>query len=150
MAWEGIHLGRSTFQSSAFHIWLPSLSKLVTSPGIYLEETYMPWRKPGNRRISNPIPFPADGYAGQPPTLPDDEIADPSVPILPAVSLSAKFDRVSWSTTPTITSPSAGSVRLSRRMLVLFSDPYALPDGLIASLQWLGPVSYTHLRAHET
>ena len=98
----------------------------------------MPWRKPGNQQISSPIPFPTDGYAGQPPTLPDDETADPSVPIPPAASLSAEFDRVSWSTTPTITSPNAKSMRLSRRMLVLFSDPCALPDELIASSQWLG------------
>ena len=78
-AWEDIHLGRSTFRSSSFHIWLPSLSKLVTSSGVYLKETCMPWRKPGDRQVSSPIPFPADGDTVQSPTLPDDEIADPSV-----------------------------------------------------------------------
>ena len=39
---------------------------------------------------------------------------------------------------PTITSPNAGSARLSRRVLVLFSGPYSRPDGLIAFLQRLG------------
>ena len=138
MAWEGIHLGRSTSQPGAFHIWLPSLSKLVTSSEVYLEETYMPWRKPGDRQVSDPVPLPADGDAGQPPTLPDIEAPDLSQPQPPSGSLSAEFDRVNRTKAPFITNPSATSAKLSRRVLVLFSGPYARPDGLIAFLRKMG------------
>ena len=34
--------------------------------------------------------------------------------------------------------PRIGAARLSRRVLILFSGPYARPDGLVAFLQRLG------------
>ena len=97
----------------------------------------MPWRKPGDRQVSSPIPVPADGDAEQPPTLPDTDSSDLSQHPAPAGSLSAELDRVNRANTPTITTPSARSAKLSRRVLVLFSGPYARPDGLIAFLRRL-------------
>ena len=69
-AWEGMLLGRSTAQPGAFQIWLPLQHKVVSSSECYMQETYMPWRKPGDRYVSDPVPTPADADAGQPPSLP--------------------------------------------------------------------------------
>ena len=137
-AWEGIHLGRSTSQPGSYLIWLPNLTKVVSSSDVYMEENYMPWRKAGDRQVGNPVPLPADADAGQPPTLPDDELTDIAPAAQPAGSIAAEFDRVTRSKSPSITNPNSKSARLSRRILILFSGPYSRPDGLIAFLQRLG------------
>ena len=138
MAWEGIHLGRSTAQPGSYLIWIPSLSKVVSSSDVYMDECYMPWRKAGDRHISDPIPVPADGDAGQPPTLPAAALPEASSSPQPAGSISAEFDRVARANNPTLTAPNAQSARLSRRVLILFSGPYSRPDGLIAFLLRMG------------
>ena len=138
MAWEGMHLGRSTAQPGSYLVWIPTLSKVVSSSDVYMDECYMPWRKAGDRHISDPIPVPADGDAGQPPTLPAVTLPESSASSQPAGSISAEFDRVARANNPTLSTPSAQSARLSRRVLVLFSGPYSRPDGLIAFLLRMG------------
>ena len=137
-AWEGIHIGRSTSQPGSYLVWIPSLSKVVSSSDVYMDETYMPWRKAGDRQIGDPIPLPADGDAGQPPTLPETDVTETARPTQVEGSIAAEFDRVARLRSPTISNPNAKSARLSRRILVLFSGPYSRPDGLIAFLLRLG------------
>ena len=128
-------LGRSSSQPGAFQIWLPGQLKVISTSEVYMQETYMPWRKPGDRHIGEPLPVQADADAGQPPTLPE---VDPST--LPELSdrhgsLAAEFERVTRLNNPEHSPPNAQSPRLSQRVLVLFSGPYSRPDGLISFLR---------------
>ena len=79
--------------------------------------------------------MPCDGDPQQPPTLPPDD----EQRINPAKiesNLAAEFARASHKG-PAL-APRIGAARFSRRVLVLFSGPYARPDGLVAFLQRLG------------
>ena len=137
MASMGIHMVRSTAQPGAFNIWLPNELKMVSSSEVYFDETFMPWRSPGDQRVSDPVPERVDADANQPPTIPDLGDAEPVLePSAPLNRLSAEFDRASRSEPPL--TPRIGSARLSRRVLLLFSGPYARPDGIAAFLQRLG------------
>ena len=132
-------LGRSSAQPGAFEIWIPSQLKVVSSSECYMQETYMPWRKPGDRYVSDPVPTPADADAGQPPSLPETDPSNLPEPSEKRGSLSAEFERVVRAEAPgSILPPNAHPARLSRRILVLYSGPYHRPDGLVAYLRTLG------------
>ena len=138
-AWEGMLLGRSAAQPGAYEIWLPNQHKVVSSSECYMQETYMPWRKPGDRYVSDPVPVPADADAGQPPSLPETDPANIPEPSQRRGSLSAEFERVVRSESRDgALPPNANPARLSKRVLVLYSGPYSRPDGLIAYLRTLG------------
>jgi len=79
--------------------------------------------------------LPCDGDPQQPPTLPPDD----EQRINPAKiesNLAAEFARASHKG-PAL-APRIGAARFSCRVLILFSGPYARPDGLVAFLQRLG------------
>ena len=67
---RGMHIGKSTSQPGAFDVWVPGDNKIVSSSDTYFDETFMPWRKPGDQRRSDPIPERGDADAAQPPTIP--------------------------------------------------------------------------------
>ena len=129
-ALDGINLGRSTSQPGAYNVWHPSQGKVVSASDVWFDETYMPWRAAGDRRIGDPLPVRGDGDSAQPPTLPI--VPDDHLPTGTLGSLAAEFDRVLRRNEPAM--PKAHAARLSKRVLVLFSGPYARPDGLVAEL----------------
>ena len=88
-------------------------------------------RRPAPRR---PPPLPGDGDAAQPPTLPPADERQTNSRI--ESNLAVEFARASQKG-PHL-APRIGAARLSRRVLILFSGPYARPDGLVAFLQRLG------------
>ena len=127
---EAINLGRSAAQPGAYLLWNASEHKVVSASDVWFDETYMPWRKAGDRRIGDPVPTPGDADAAQPPTLP--MIEDGQLPTGTLGTLAAEFDRVIRREEPGL--PKTSAARLSKRVLVLFSGPYARPDGLVAEL----------------
>ena len=132
----GVHMGRSTSQPGAFNVWLPHELKFVSSSEVYFDETFMPFRASGDQRVSDPVPELVDGDAGQPPTLAGSSTADAEPPPPPLNHLAAEYDQATRHAQPL--GPRLGSARLSRRVLLLFSGPYARPDGVAAFLQRLG------------
>ena len=127
---DGINLGRSNAQPGAYKIWDPAGNRILSASDVWFDETYMPWRKAGDRRIGEPLPVQGDGDSGQPPTLPI--VSKENLPIGSMGSLAAEFNRILRQGDPAM--PKAHSARLSKRVLVLFSGPYGRPDGLIAEL----------------
>ena len=132
----GMHLGRNPAQPGAFLLWVPSESKIVSTSEAYFDETCMPWRPPGDQRVSDPIPERVDADAAQPPTIPLIPIDELDAAQPPLNTLSAEYERIARAARPAM--PRVGSARLSRKVLLLFSGPYSRPDGLIPYLQRLG------------
>ena len=132
----GVHMGRSTSQPGAYDVWLPHELKFVSSSEVYFDETFMPFRPPGDQRISDPVPELVDGDATQPPTLVGSPTASAEPSPAPLNHLAAEYDRATRRDQPL--GPRLGSARLSRRVLLLFSGPYSRPDGIAAFLQRLG------------
>ncbi len=81
--------------------------------------------------MDSPIPYPVDGDADQPPTLPPSTGATPHCE--PSNAFATYFFRAARPAP--ILAPRVGVVRLSRRVLLLFSGAYTRPDGLVAYLQ---------------
>ena len=134
----GMNLGRSAAQPGAYDLWIPGESRIMTSSEAYFDETLFPWRKAGDQRVSDPVPQPGDADSAQPPTLPllsTDEL----ISVQPqAGTLAQEFQRVARAANPTSLVPKTMASQFSRKVLVLFSGPYARPDGLIAFLQRQG------------
>ena len=119
-ALDGINLGRSTSQPGAYNVWHPSQGKVVSASDVWFDETYMPWRAAGDRRIGDPLPVRGDGDSAQPPTLPI--VPDDHLPTGTLGSLAAEFDRVLRRNEPAM--PKAHAARLSKRILcLLYTSP---------------------------
>ena len=132
-----INLGRSERQPGACVIWLQAELRVVSMSDALFDESMFPWRPKGDERLEEPPPLPGDGDAAQPPTLPpaDEGHTNPSR-IESNLAVEFARDSQKW---PHLV-PRIGAARLSRRVLILFSGPYARPDGLVALayLQRLG------------
>ena len=132
-----INLGRSERQPGAYVIWLQAELRVVSMSDALFDESMFPWRPKGDERLEEPPPLPGDGDAAQPPTLPpaDEGHTNPSR-IESNLAVEFARDSQKW---PHLV-PRIGAARLSRRVLILFSGPYARPDGLVALayLQRLG------------
>ena len=130
-----INLGRSERQPGAYVIWLQAELRVVSMSDALFDESMFPWRPKGDERLEEPPPLPGDGDAAQPPTLPpaDEGHTNPSR-IESNLAVEFARDSQKW---PHLV-PRIGAARLSRRVLILFSGPYARPDGLVAFLQRLG------------
>ena len=89
---EAINLGRSSAQPGAYNLWNPNEHKIVSASDVWFDETFMPWRKAGDRRIGDPIPTPGDADAAQPPTLP--MVDAEQLPTGTLGTLAAEFDRI--------------------------------------------------------
>eukprot|EP00965_Chrysotila_dentata_P094704 3131892-Pleurochrysis_carterae.AAC.1 len=64
-----MNLGRSSRTPGAYHIWVPSEHRIVTTSEVYFSETNFPWRA----ITASPEPAPAQpscGDSAQPPGLP--------------------------------------------------------------------------------
>ena len=131
----GMNLGRSAAQPGAYDLWIPCEGRIMSSPEVYFDETLFPWRKAGDQRLSDPVPQPGDADSSQPPTIPllsTDEL----IGIQPrAGTLAQEFQRVAQAANPSTLVPRTMSSQFSRKALILFSGPYARPDGLMAFLQ---------------
>ena len=128
---EGINLGRSERQPGAYLIWVPRQLRTVSTSDATFDETMFPWRPPGQQRIDNPkIPYPVDGDADQPPTLPPSAGATSHRELSNA--LATKFLRAARPAP--ILAPRVGVARLSRRVLLLFSGAYTRAESLVAYL----------------
>ena len=130
----GINLGRSYKQPGAFEIWSPSEGRMISSSETYFDESLFPWRPAGDQRPTDPVPQPGDADESQPPSLPlmdPDALSDGAKPL---GTLAEEFRRVA-SERNAAKLPKTVSAQYSTKVLVLFSGPYARPDGLIAFLQ---------------
>ena len=78
----------------------------------------MPWRKPGDRYVSDPVPTPADADAGQPPSLPETDPSNLPAPSEQQGSLAAEFERITRADTP-------GAPLARARHAVLLHLPHA-------------------------
>ena len=57
-AWTGMNLGRAPDVPGAYHVWLPEDDRVAASSEVYFDETYMPWRPQGDRRVGDAAPTP--------------------------------------------------------------------------------------------
>ena len=134
-AWVGINLGRSAHTPGAYDVWIQSLGKTVCSSEVYFDESFMPWRAKGDQRVGEPMPalppatVESDLHSTGPPHVaPEGPTAQVERP--PADTPAEAFDRATQSDSAT--------ARRSRKVLLLFSGPYARFDGLSAFLNQLG------------
>ena len=132
---KGVNLGRSERQPGSYITWLPSELRAVSTSDALFDESLFPYRPKGDQRPEDPPPLPYDGDPQQPPTLPpgDEQRINPAKI---ESNLAAEFARASHKG-PAL-APRIGAARFSRRVLILFSGPYARPDGLVTFLQRLG------------
>eukprot|EP00965_Chrysotila_dentata_P251647 6210177-Pleurochrysis_carterae.AAC.2 len=42
-AWVGINLGRSVRSPGAYHVWVPTINRIVVTSGVYFDEQSFPW-----------------------------------------------------------------------------------------------------------
>eukprot|EP00965_Chrysotila_dentata_P153741 5082338-Pleurochrysis_carterae.AAC.1 len=116
-AWIGVNLGRDNQSPDAFRVLVPGYRVVVTSD-VYFDETCFPWRATptvSSHSAIPPQPAFSSGVAG----LPDGTDVASSHDVRSA-------DHV------------LGSARTSRRVLLLFSGPFARPDGIAAFLSRSG------------
>jgi hypothetical protein len=134
-AWAGVNLGRSSRSPGAYKVWLPNQGKLVITSEVFFDEMQMPWRAKGDQRCDiGALTAPPEQ---QPAVLPEPLAPSALVsthaatpPPAFAVTLADAYDAASRGT-PAV-------AKRSRRVLILFSGPYARPDGLAAFLTQLG------------
>ena len=134
-AHTGVMLGRNPDQPGAFLLWLPEHMKIISASDVYVQESYMPWRRPGDRFVTDPVPLPAHADAQQPTTL-SAQPAATETETRPLGTIAQEFKRVVSAKHPL--GAQHGTARLSRTVLVLFSGDYNRDDGLIAFLRRLG------------
>eukprot|EP00965_Chrysotila_dentata_P005756 189933-Pleurochrysis_carterae.AAC.1 len=120
-AWVGINLGRSVRSPGAYNIWVPNANRIVTTSDAYFDELLFPWLEPP--KAAEAVAQPCDGDSSQPPGLPPlgAEAADAALP-------AARPMRNAGDRRPTP----------SRRVLLLFSGPFARPDGISSFLARYG------------
>eukprot|EP00965_Chrysotila_dentata_P026356 873201-Pleurochrysis_carterae.AAC.1 len=79
-AWVGINLGRSLLSPGAYHVWVPSVPRVVTTSDVYFDEGSYPWLPQLHHAATSPASPVTDSGADQPPGLPPREPpADPSL-----------------------------------------------------------------------
>eukprot|EP00965_Chrysotila_dentata_P008661 281572-Pleurochrysis_carterae.AAC.1 len=59
-AWMGMNLGRSLLSPGAYHIWVPSIPRTVTTSDVYFDESTYPWRPLGRQVDSLAVALPPD------------------------------------------------------------------------------------------
>eukprot|EP00965_Chrysotila_dentata_P039428 1310790-Pleurochrysis_carterae.AAC.1 len=59
-AWVGINLGRSLLSPGAYHVWVPSVPRVVTTSDVYFDEATYPWRPVDQQTDSLAVALPAD------------------------------------------------------------------------------------------
>jgi hypothetical protein len=141
-SWLGITLGQHHAPAGMYHVWIPPLGRVVTSPTVYFDEGYYPWRPAGDQRV--PIaqlqPPPPYDRAALPGMTTDTKLA------ADALSLPKALDRAT--TAGVVTSELSSSRELyssalrrapapayrSRKMLILYSGSYRRPDGVASTL----------------
>eukprot|EP00965_Chrysotila_dentata_P143874 4753141-Pleurochrysis_carterae.AAC.1 len=80
-AWMGMNSGRSLLSPGAYHIWVPSIPRVVTTSDVYFDESTYPWRPLGQQVDSLAVALPPDpdeGLANGLPPAPPPEHDDPS------------------------------------------------------------------------
>ena len=126
---SGINLGLDSSITKGYSIWIPGLSKVVSSSDVYYDGSFMPWRPRGSQRIG-PVSMthaPLDDI--QPSSVHDLSTALEGSDVQ-AESVEEAFDLA--------TRGVRVSARKSRKILILFSGPYTRPDGLAAYLNKFG------------
>eukprot|EP00965_Chrysotila_dentata_P112394 3715674-Pleurochrysis_carterae.AAC.1 len=63
-AWMGMNLGRSLLSPGAYHIWVPSVPRVVTTSDVYFDESAYPWRPLEERVDSLTVALPPDPDEG--------------------------------------------------------------------------------------
>ena len=108
------------------------MRKLVCTSEVYFDEGLFPWRPKGDQRVGDPPPNPHVDEGDQPPGLPPAVASSAEAGQLraPPSSLAEAYDLATRSGT--------ALARQSTRVLLLFSGPYARPDGLAAYLTGAG------------
>eukprot|EP00965_Chrysotila_dentata_P051857 1721383-Pleurochrysis_carterae.AAC.1 len=80
-AWVGINLGRSLTSPGAYHVWLPSVPRVVVTSEVDFDEGSYPWKNtktdttPAASVASPPQDSGADQPAGLPTAKPVDQMA---------------------------------------------------------------------------
>eukprot|EP00965_Chrysotila_dentata_P160982 5315596-Pleurochrysis_carterae.AAC.1 len=92
-AWVGINLGRSLLSPGAYHVWVPSIPRTVTTSDVYFDESTYSWRPVGQQTDSLTValpPDPDDGLAsGLPPAHPPEHSDPPTDALQPTTEYSA-------------------------------------------------------------
>lgn len=130
----GYNLGRSARSPGAYEIFIPSLSRIVTTSEVYFDETLMPLRPPQEQRVGMVAP-----------TLPPSD-ADTSssscestlgnVPSPRPATEQSRLQSLRGAVNAAVKRGQLGND--SRKVLVLFSGPFNRPDGLSAFLEKVG------------
>ena len=113
---------------NAYYVWIERLHKVAITSDVWFDETLMPWRPPGDRRVAPPPPHHAQSD-DQPPGLPDAEPPPSGTPNT-TEGLTAAYDSA--------TRKEPVSARGSTTVLLMFSGPKNRPDGLATFLNQMG------------
>ena len=71
-AWVGYHLGRNSRSPGAYDVYIPSMSRIVTTSEVYFDESLMPLRPAGDQRVGAVVPVPSSS------TVSDETAAAPA------------------------------------------------------------------------
>ena len=123
---SGINLGFAPSVAHGYRVWVPSLGKIMISSDVYFDATFMPWRPEGDRRVGpvHPVAPPEDSR----PAAPGAGEAPPEAPT--AASISDAYDLA--------VRGDHAVAKQSTKALILFSGPYARPDGIHSYLAMRG------------
>ena len=120
-AWVGMNLGLCASIPGAYNIWCPKAGRVVMTSDAYVDETYMPWQPPDERRVDIPVPHLAQAPADQSPGIPPSSHDSPPQSVPVDKSMDAAYHRA--------TRDEAPQGLRSRKVFLLFSGPYNRPDG---------------------
>ena len=167
-AWVGVNLGRSARSPGAYEIYVPGTGRIVTTSDVYFQESLFPCRPRGQQTDDSApnMPSHAAPDSAQPPgvppaapvpapaTEPDSDAlsdADTIEDEGEALRASGRTGGRGWAKRAAAYTAAIGRTLddaardvlglrtpLPRRVLVLFSGPYARPDGLTAFLRARG------------
>ena len=167
-AWVGVNLGRSARSPGAYEIYVPGTGRIVTTSDVYFQESLFPCRPRGQQTDDSAPDMPSHAApdAAQPPGVPPAVPAAPPPTATPqrrpqrrrhhrgsrarrcarrrtgskgwAKRAAAYSAAISRTLDDAARAVSGLRTPLPRRVLVLFSGPYARPDGLTAFLRARG------------
>ena len=127
-AWVGVNLGRSLSTPGAYRVYIPETGRVLLTSEVYFWENYFPLR-PRSERFDEEAP-------GAPVAAHDDGAQPPGVPTPAGSAPDTPASANSLSALAPESFPASSNT--SRRALVLFSRPYARPDGIAAFLRARG------------
>ena len=167
-AWVGVNLGRSARSPGAYEIYVPGTGRIVTTSDVYFQESLFPCRPHGQQTDNSAPDMPSHAApdAAQPPGVPPAVPAVPTADSDALSDALSDADTIEdqgealracrtgsrgWATRAAAYSAAISRTLddaaravsglrtpLPRRVLVLFSGPYARPDGLTAFLRGKG------------